>query len=50
MKIRITGLPDEVEHAAAEIGSVLDVVETSAPYPCRGISRQVRLYLEVRLP
>ncbi|WP_219471267.1 hypothetical protein [Nonomuraea rhizosphaerae] len=50
MKIRIIGLPDEVEQAAATIADVLDVVETSAPYPCRGASRQVRLYLEVRLP
>ncbi|MEU7743360.1 hypothetical protein [Nonomuraea sp. NPDC049158] len=50
MKIRITGLPDEVDHAATEIARVLTVIETSTPYPCRGNSRQVRLYLEARLP
>ncbi|WP_153262177.1 hypothetical protein [Nonomuraea phyllanthi] len=50
MKIRIIGLPDEVDQAAAQIAHVLTVVETSAPYPCRGNSRQVRLYLEARLP
>lgn len=50
VKIRITGLPDEVDHAATEIARVLTVIETSTPYPCRGNSRQVRLYLEARLP
>ncbi|MEV4887879.1 hypothetical protein AB0K48_00620 [Nonomuraea sp. NPDC055795] len=50
VKIRIVGLPDEVDRDAAEIARVLTVVETSTPYPSRGNSRQVRLYLEVRLP
>ncbi len=49
MKIRIIGLPEEVAIAAERIAGVLDLVEAFAPLPCRGDSRQVRLYLEVRL-
>lgn len=49
MKIRLVGLPDELAAAAARISTVLDVVKTSQPYPCRGVSRQYRVYLEVRL-
>lgn len=36
VKIRLMGLPDEVDEAA--------------PYPCRGNSRQVRVYAKVRTP
>ena len=49
MKLRLIGLPDETAIAAERIAGVLDVVEASAPLPCRGESRQVRVYLEVRL-
>jgi hypothetical protein len=48
MRIRLMGLPEEVTAAAEQIGTVLDVIDISAPYPCRGASRQVRLYLETR--
>lgn len=48
MRLRLTGLPTEVQTAAERIASVLDVVETSTAYPCRGDSQQVRLYLEAR--
>ncbi|WP_181870944.1 hypothetical protein [Sphaerisporangium album] len=50
MKIRITGLPDEVTQAADIIATTFDVIEISAPYPCRGTTRNVRIYAEVRLP
>ncbi|MFC3982481.1 hypothetical protein [Streptosporangium jomthongense] len=50
MKIRLFGLPDEVEQAVPLIEGAFDVVEPSDPYPSRGNSRQVRVYMEVRLP
>ncbi|GAA3790247.1 hypothetical protein GCM10022226_06420 [Sphaerisporangium flaviroseum] len=50
MKIRIIGLPDEVTQAAEIIGTAFDVIEISDPYPCRGASRNVRIYTEVRPP
>lgn len=49
VKIRLTGLPDEVEAAADRIGRVVTVLETSRPYPRRGNSRLVSLYLEADL-
>jgi hypothetical protein len=49
VKIRIIGLPDEVGRAKTRIEETFDVIDASDPYPCRGNSRQVRLYLEVRL-
>jgi hypothetical protein len=50
MKIRIIGLPDEVTQAADIIAAAFDVIEISDPYPCRGNTRNVRIYAEVRLP
>jgi hypothetical protein len=49
VKIRLTGLPDEVMAAAERLADVFDLVETSDALPCRGNSRQVRVYTEVRL-
>src|SRR5437764_12301127 len=49
VRIRLVGLPDEVMAAAERITDVFDLVEASEAYPCRGSSRQVRAYLEVRL-
>ncbi|TDB79674.1 hypothetical protein E1264_35205 [Actinomadura sp. KC216] len=49
MKVRLTGLPAEVDTAAARIASVLTVLETSEPYRRRGNSALVSLYLEVSL-
>ncbi|MEW2353049.1 hypothetical protein [Spirillospora sp. NPDC029432] len=46
VKIRLTGQPEEVEAAAARIGGVVAVLETSRLYPRRGDSRLVSLYLE----
>ena len=49
MKIRLMGLPDEVMAAAERVADVFDLVDASEATPCRGNSRQVRVYLEVRL-
>lgn len=49
MRIRLTGLPAEVETAAARIAGVVTVLETSRPYPRRGNSAVVSLYLDVTL-
>ncbi|MEV5408581.1 hypothetical protein AB0K60_07060 [Thermopolyspora sp. NPDC052614] len=50
MKIRIISLPEEAEQAADLIARALDVIEVSEPYPSRGNSRNVRIYIEARLP
>jgi hypothetical protein len=49
MRIRLIGLPDEVKAATDRIAHDFDLVETSPTMPCRGNSRQVRVYLEIRL-
>jgi hypothetical protein len=50
MKIRIMGLPAEVTYAITALldADSLDVTEVSAPYPNRGDSRMVRVYLEAQ--
>ncbi|MFI9553134.1 hypothetical protein [Nonomuraea endophytica] len=48
MKIRIIGLPEEATQAANLIARTFDVIEISDPMPCRGTSRNVRIYAEVR--
>ena len=50
MKIRIMGLPGEIEQAVQAICDTdkLDVIEISGPYANRGNSRMLRLYIEVR--
>ena len=48
MKIRLEGTPQECQQAAPLLGEVLDVVSVSDPYPNRGQSRLVRVYVEVR--
>ncbi|RVX39113.1 hypothetical protein EDD27_1455 [Nonomuraea polychroma] len=50
MKIRIIGLPEEATQAANLIAHTFDVIEISDPLPCRGNSRNVRIYTEVQLP
>jgi len=49
MKLRLEGTPDECEQAAALLGQTFAVVSVSDPYPNRGRSRLVRVYVEVRL-
>jgi hypothetical protein len=49
VKIRLTGLSAEVQAAADRIAAVVAVLEISKPYPRRGNSRLVSLYLEADL-
>jgi hypothetical protein len=46
------GTAAEVAQAAAALRGVpaLEIVSESAPYPCRGDSTLVRVYLDARLP
>lgn len=50
MKLRVEGLPDEVETVAAVLREALEVVDESRDYPNRAPSTTVRRYLEVRPP
>jgi hypothetical protein len=49
MKLRLEGTSAECEQAACQIAEVLDVVSISDPYPNRGRSQLIRVYLEIRL-
>lgn len=48
-KIRLEGTRQECEQAAPRLAEVFDVVSVSDPYPNRGRSLLVRVYVEVRL-
>ncbi len=48
-RLRKEGTPDECEQAAALLGQTFTVVSVGDPYPNRGRSRLVRVYVEVRL-
>jgi hypothetical protein len=48
MKLRLWGTPAEVDQTTRRLVEVLDVVAVSGPYPDRGQSVLVRVYLEVR--
>jgi hypothetical protein len=50
VKLRLHGTPAEVAEATHRLVQVLEVVAVSQPYPDRGASVLVRVYLEVRLP
>ena len=49
MKIRLHGTEDECMAAAGRLGQVLGVLSISQPYPDRGSSVLVRVYVEARL-
>ena len=49
MKVRLHGTREEVAEATGRLLEVLDVVAVSDPYPDRGASVLVRVYLEIRL-
>jgi Single-strand binding protein family len=49
VKIRLEGTRQECEQAAPRLAEVFDVVSVSDPYPNRGRSLLVRVYVEVRL-
>jgi hypothetical protein len=46
MKLRLYGIPEEVAEATRRLVEVLEVVSDSGPYPDRGASVLVRVYLE----
>jgi hypothetical protein len=48
VKVRLWGTPAEVDQAVHRLVEVFDVVAVSGPYPDRGASVLVRVYLEVR--
>jgi hypothetical protein len=50
VKLRLLGTADECETALAVLRAHLDVIDVSRPYPGRGDSRQVRVYVEARIP
>ena len=49
MKIRLHGTAKECDQATQLLGETLNIVSVSDPYPDRGHSRLVRIYVEVRL-
>ena len=49
MKIRLVGTLEECLDAQKRLDRVFEIVELSRPYPSRGPSRLVRVYVEVRL-
>lgn len=50
MRIRLEGTEDDCHRTADVIATVLDVLETSRPYPNRPPSQLVRIYLTVAPP
>jgi hypothetical protein len=49
VRLRLHGTPAECDQAARRLAEVFDVVAVSPPYPDRGPSRLVRVYVELRL-
>lgn len=49
MKIRLMGLPEEVDDATERLKQVVHVIDDSGHRPLRGDSRLVFVYLDVRL-
>lgn len=50
IKVRVQGLPEEVEAWCDELERRGGVLERSDPYPNRGRSKFVRVYLELEYP
>jgi hypothetical protein len=49
VRLRLHGTAAECQAATRRLAEVFDVVAISGPYPDRGPSRLVRVYLELRL-
>ena len=49
MKIRLHGTEDECREVAERLAGIIDVLAISAPYPDRGASMLVRVYVEARI-
>ena len=49
MKIRLYGTEEECREVAGRLAGVVEVLAVSAPYPDRGASVLVRVYVEARI-
>jgi hypothetical protein len=49
VKIRLWGTEEECRGVAERLGGVVEVLAISAPYPDRGASVLVRVYVEARI-
>jgi len=49
MRLRVHGTPEECRQVVDRLTGLLHVVSVSAPYPDRGASELVRVYLDIRL-
>lgn len=49
MKIRLHGTADECREVAERLAAVVEVLAISEPYPDRGASVLVRVYVEARI-
>jgi hypothetical protein len=49
VKLRLHGTPADVAEATRRLAEAFQIVAVSRPYPDRGTSTLVRVYLEVRL-
>lgn len=49
MKIRLHGIKEECREVAGRLATIIEVLAISAPYPDRGASVLVRVYVEARI-
>jgi hypothetical protein len=49
VKIRLHGTGEECREVAERLGGIVEVLAVSAPYPDRGASVLVRVYVEARI-
>jgi hypothetical protein len=49
VKIRLHGTEEECREAAERLAGIVEVLAISAPYPDRGASVLVRVYVEARI-
>ena len=49
MKIRLHGTENECRQVAERLAGIVEVLAVSAPYPDRGASVLVRVYVEARI-
>ena len=49
MKIRLHGTAEECREVAGRLAGIVEVLAVSAPYPDRGASVLVRVYVEARI-
>jgi hypothetical protein len=49
VKIRLYGTADECREVAERLAGIVEVLAVSAPYPDRGASVLVRVYVEARI-